>query len=357
MPNKGRSTSTRYEFGCPLRLWQRVRFALPFGNANTKLDNGSCPRTASKKSLNGNVGRVGLLICFLTLTSGCATWKDSSSLESMNSGDPAASLSHSTSSNVVKASSSQVLLDVEFLKLDLEKASVTDRSQLWNWVDESVIDDQQRHQLFENGFRAGLVVDSQGFRKHVRSMTGTKDVVDEFLGSASVASDLQGGSQQIAMRMGRRYELPLREPMEGSHVTMVRVEGQTIGRTLGSPQFLLALQAAELTANNRLRLHVRPEVQFGQMRQQFVGGGSNSGLRIDQRRQSWPMPTLDMEWNVSKDQLIVLTTDAYASPDAMTTHPVASTSLANQMFVGKNSDQREEQLVLLIRVSQIPTSL
>jgi hypothetical protein len=275
----------------------------------------------------------------------------------ITAGDPAASLSQSTSSNVVKASSSQVLLEVEFLKIDLQKSTVTDRSQLWNWVDESVIDDQQRHQLFENGFRTGLVVDAQGFRKHLQTMAGTKDVVDEFLGSASVASDLQNGRQQIAMRMGRRYELPLREPMEGSQVTMVRVDGQTIGRTLGSPQFLLALQAAELTENNRLRLRVRPEIQFGQMRQQFVGGGSNSGLRIDQRRQSWSIPSLDMEWKMGLDQLIVLTMDSYASTETTSASPVASASLANQMFVGKNADQRDEQLVLLIRVAQIPTSL
>jgi hypothetical protein len=275
----------------------------------------------------------------------------------ITAGDPAASLSQSTSSNVVKASSSQVLLEVEFLKIDLQKSTATDRSQLWNWVDESVIDDQQRHQLFENGFRTGLVVDAQGFRKHLQTMAGTKDVVDEFLGSASVASDLQNGRQQIAMRMGRRYELPLREPMEGSQVTMVRVDGQTIGRTLGSPQFLLALQAAELTENNRLRLRVRPEIQFGQMRQQFVGGGSNSGLRIDQRRQSWSIPSLDMEWKMGLDQLIVLTMDSYASTETTSASPVASASLANQMFVGKNADQRDEQLVLLIRVAQIPTSL
>ena len=324
MPNPGRQTLNRNHIGCATR---------------------------------GSLYQTLPLLCWIAFACGCATWKESTPLGLITAGDPAASLSQSTSSNVVKASSSQVLLEVEFLKIDLQKSTATDRSQLWNWVDESVIDDQQRHQLFENGFRTGLVVDAQGFRKHLQTMAGTKDVVDEFLGSASVASDLQNGRQQIAMRMGRRYELPLREPMEGSQVTMVRVDGQTIGRTLGSPQFLLALQAAELTENNRLRLRVRPEIQFGQMRQQFVGGGSNSGLRIDQRRQSWSIPSLDMEWKMGLDQLIVLTMDSYASTETTSASPVASASLANQMFVGKNADQRDEQLVLLIRVAQIPTSL
>ncbi|KAA1261427.1 hypothetical protein LF1_39750 [Rubripirellula obstinata] len=301
--------------------------------------------------------------------SGCATWKEIGSLDlidktsdarnaaPVNSSAGNSSAVSSSAGNLSRISASKVLLDVEFVNIDLRNTKAKDRAAIWDWVDESAVDNRQRYQLFENGMRAGLVVDPQSFRSHLHSMTATKDVVDEFLASASIASDIQGGGQQIAMRMGRRYELPLREPIEGSHVTLVRVDDQVVGRTLHEPQFLFTLQASELTPDSRMRLRLRPEIQHGQMRQQFVGGGSNSGLRIDQRRESWSLPSLDLDWLLGKDELIVITADQYpTSKDDGSVHQDDS-CLATQMFTGKNADHRDEQLVLLIRVKQLPKSV
>ena len=282
------------------------------------------------------------------LASGCATWKEVGSLDLAK--EPAAS------GNITKISTSKVLLDVEFFKVDLQGTHSKDLAEIWNWVDESALDNRERYQLFENGMRAGLVVDQQGFRKHLDSMAAKKDVVDEFLESASIASNMQGGKQQIALRIGRRYELPIREPVNGSHVSLVRVDDETVGRTLNDPQFLFALQATELTSDSRMRLRLRPEVQHGQMRQQFVGGGTNSGLRIDQRRETWSLPSLDLNWLLGRDELIVITADQYLS-QSQSNGPVegSESCLATQMFTGMNADHRDEQLVLLIRVRELPT--
>lgn len=294
------------------------------------------------------------------VASGCASWKDANWKEtgSLDLIDTPAN-----SGNVTKISASKVLLEVEFVNIDLQNTTENDLAAIWNWVDESAVDNRERYQLFENGMRAGLVVDQQGFRNHLESMTSKKDVVDEFLASASVASDTQGGGQQIAMRMGRRYELPLRQPIEGSQVTLVRVDDEIVGRTLNDPQFLFTLQATELTPDRRMRLRLRPEVQHGQMRQQFVGGGSNSGLRIDQRRESWSLPSLDLNWLLGQDELIVVTADQYSHSSENDSASIENSAqggdscLATQMFTGKNSDHRDEQLVLLIRVTQLPTTI
>jgi hypothetical protein len=157
--------------------------------------------------------------------------------------------------------------------------------------------------------------------------------------------------------MGRRYELPIRDPVEGSRVTLVRINDETVGRMLNEPQCLFTLQATELTPDSRMHLRLRPEIQHGQMRQQFVGGGSNSGLRIDQRRESWSLPSLDLDWLLGKNDLIVITMDQYSNKiDGSSVHQNGS-CLATQMFTGKNADRRDEQLVLLIRVKQLPASV
>lgn len=291
--------------------------------------------------------------------SGCATWKEIGSLDltsnsAYSNGAPSTT---TTSGNLSKLSASKVLLDVEFVNIDLQNTTEEDRAAIWNWVDESAVDNRQRNQLFENGIRAGLVVDPQSLQSHLNSMTSSKDAVDEFLASAAIASDIQSGEHQIAMRMGRRYELPIRDPVEGSRVTLVRINDETVGRMLNEPQCLFTLQATELTPDRRMHLRLRPEIQHGQMRQQFVGGGSNSGLRIDQRRESWSLPSLDLDWLLGKNDLIVITMDQYSNKiDGSSVHQNGS-CLATQMFTGKNADRRDEQLVLLIRVKQLPASV
>ncbi len=244
-------------------------------------------------------------------------------------------------------------MDVEFVPIKLhatgedaagvDMAMAADRAaSMWQWVDETAIDVTLRRRLLENGLRVGLVSNEESFRDRLASIASQQDVVEKFLTSASVASDVSRGAKKIPMRIGKRYELPLRQPIEGTHVAMARIDGETIGKTLLDAQYLFAVEPIRSTGQKQIHLRLRPEIQHGEMRQQWVG--SESAFRIGQRRPVWAFPTLDLNLEISEGDVIVI------AP----TLPM--TGLTKHMFVGLNANQQAEQIVLLMRIEHVPTA-
>ena len=290
---------------------------------------------------------LGFAGCF----AGCATWKDASLVAAdMDDGDSRVGRS---STSLVRASSDQAVLEAEFVKADLEAMTPDEMKILWQWVDETSLSPSQRHHLLANGLRAGVVADESRFRKHLKTLTPTSDVVDDFLSSASVASHVGGTVERIPMRIGRRYELPVGKPCEGEHITLVRIDSQTIGKTLLDPQYLFSLEPVELTPQRQLHLRLRPEVQHGEMKQAWVG--SDSAMRIDRRRNVWTLSELDLDLITQENDLLVITADRMAGKDAVANANDQSSALATNMMVGKNAGQQDEQLFVLIRIISIPT--
>ena len=145
------------------------------------------------------------------------------------------------------------------------------------------------------------------------------------------------------MRFGKRVELPLGQPIEGSHVAMLRVDGETVGQTLPNAQYLFALTATQADSANQIRLKIRPEIQYGDTKQKWVS--SDTALRIDSRRETWSLPELDLNLIASEQDLIVL------AP----TRPLKA--LAKRMWSGTGSDQEDEELYVLLRIVQIPSAV
>lgn len=279
---------------------------------------------------------------------GCATWKDASTIQSITA-PPAGGnrvSANRTPANQIPANRRSIVLDVEFVPIQIRSDSDTNAADvaasMWQWVDETAIDISLRRRLLENGLRVGMVNNSERFRQRIATVTTDQDSVDQFLSSASVASDVSRGEKKIPMRIGKRYELPLRQPIDGTHVGLVRLDGETIGKTLQDAQYLFAIEPIRATGQKQIHLRLRPEIQHGEMRQQWVG--SESAFRIGQRRPVWSFPSLDLNLEVSEGDVIVI------AP----TMPV--TGLASRMFSGLNSNQQEEQIVLLIRIEHVPTA-
>ncbi len=270
---------------------------------------------------------------------GCATWKDESSLASHLPSDKPSSLldrSHAQSKR-------SIVLDVEFVNLDTSVADADSAASMWQWVDETSIDVNLRHEFLSNGIRVGLVSNDERFRERITSLAAQKDVLEEFLSSASVASDLSRGEKQIPMRIGKRYELPVRQPINGAHVAMIRVNHETIGRSLTNAQYLMAINPMRTTGQKQIELVLKTEIQHGETQQKWIG--SDSAIRIDQRRETWAISSLDLNLNVAEGDVIVI------AP----TWPVAG--LGKQMFTGFNADHQSEMVVLLIRVAKVPTAI
>ena len=237
--------------------------------------------------------------------------------------------------------SKRVVLEVRFVNTALDALDPDQTAGLWQWVDETSIDARQRQRLLENGVRVGLVANESRFLSRLESFAVETDVVEEFLSQASVASDVSHGDQRIPIRLGRRYELALRQPFEGSHVGLVSGDGEVTGRTLNNAQYFLAFTATAADSVEQLRLRIRPEIQYGAARPKWVS--SDTAIRIDTRRETWALDMLSIDVLAAQGDTIVM------APDTPTR------GLASKMLIGNGTDQDPEQLLVLIRVARIPS--
>jgi hypothetical protein len=282
-----------------------------------------------------------LLTALLLMTAvGCTTWGRTASQLNAEANDQVAESTSQRSFN-----RKRVTLDVEFINApspDLTTSRESSfESTVWQWVDETRIDPSLRTHMIRNGIRVGLINNEEEFRKAVGTQEEDRDLVETFLAEASIASDLAHGSQSMPMRLGRRYELPLRQPLEGSHVAMLREGNELIGKTMQNAQYVLALTSSRGKTPEQIELRIQPEIQHGDTVQKWVS--SDTALRIDSRRESWQLACLNLNLNVHEGDLIVI------AP----TQPLCG--LAKHMLSGIGSDNQDEQLIILIRVTQIPT--
>ena len=264
-----------------------------------------------------------------TLLGGCAPWSNRTT-DQKGSALPA-----------LKESNRSIVLHVEFVPIEVDTVNPDVGQSLWQWVDETSIDKTTRRNWLENGLRSGRVINQERFRAKLDSITTEKNAVDQFLTEASVASELSQGGKRIPMRLGRRYELPLRQPVNGEQTTLVRIGDQTIGKTLLDPQFLLAIVPTAGESTKQLKLRLRPEIQHGIMRQQWIE--SDKALRINRRRDAWSLKELDLELTASESDMFVIS------------NTLPRVGLGRQMLGGTRADFMEQQVIVLVRVQQIPT--
>ena len=282
------------------------------------------------------------LISTLLLLSafGCKTWSNSAT-ESLTNHTPQAQKPAGSPSFNRK----RVILDVEFVNAVPRSFSTSPEQEsspsLWRWVDETRINPSMRQNMLRNGIRVGLVNNEEEFRNQLNEREGDRDLVETFLAEASIASDLAHGSQTLPMRLGRRYELPLRQPFEGSHVAMIREGDDLIGKTMRNAQYVLALTINRGKTPEQIELKVHPEIQHGDTVRKWVS--SDTALRIDSRRETWQLESMNLQFNAQEGDLIVI------GP----TQPLHG--VAKHMLSGVDQDNQQEQLILLIRVAQIPT--
>ncbi|MCG8652802.1 MAG: hypothetical protein MI861_23385, partial [Pirellulales bacterium] len=240
----------------------------------------------------------------------------------------------------VRESSRAVVLKVDFVPIAIDSLGTNHDVSLWQWVDETVVDVGSRRRWIDNGLRLGRVINEERFLTKLGEISMQQDVVGEFLAQADVASEVSHRGRRIPMRLGRRYEMPLRQPIDGSHVTMLWLNERRIGQALQDPQFLFAVTAKPGDKPDQVVLNLRPEIQHGEMKQKWVS--SDSALRIDTRRETWTIEELELELTGSTGDTFVI---AGTSP---------LRGLAKQMLSGASADNVQQQIVVLITLDHIP---
>lgn len=289
---------------------------------------------------------------------GCATWTDRSQGDlgdraSIRTGKSKPSRSWGKLRSLRSGSTAGVL-SVEFVVAERSSASagsdpaagteageaVDDESDLWRWVDETVLAAPARRELRANGIRAGRLVREDRFREALARQRDQSDIIDDFLREAEVSSRLAQGSRSLPLRFGSRAEVPLHQPLAGDRVTLVKTGSQLIGKTLGNPQLNLVLTARPGDGSRELLLDVRPEIRHGEARQAFIS--SDSAIRIDTRREVWRLETLDFSSRMSVGDVLVLSTTA------------TPRGVGAQMLTDAGSSGEDARLYLLLRLDSVP---
>ncbi len=218
-------------------------------------------------------------------------------------------------------------------------AAARAREDIWQWIDETVVAPEVRQALRRNGLRLGKVQGAADFNERLNRIRRNPGPTTSVLEIAEVESDLSHQARLITCRTGKRYELPVRQPSAGEQAVLVTLGGKTIGQTLSQPQPLFALRATAADVN-LIRLSLRPEIQHGAARQTWVG--SDAALRIDNRRASWTFEELAAEVPLEKGGILV----------AGCTYPAFG--LGQQMFTGTTADGDDDQVLMVIRVADLP---
>jgi hypothetical protein len=270
-----------------------------------------------------------LCLGFLLLA-GCSPWKNTANF---HTNDVLGGTIHQESNN-------RVTLEIEFINSSPTFIDDSTFQELWQYVDETLIAAENRDAFLTNGLRIGKIQNLDRFLEVIEGSVTETNVVDDFLTQASVASDVAHGRQTVPLRLGKRSEFPLRQPFEGSQVALIRESGQTIGKTLENAQYFLALTATEASHPKQIRLAVEPTIQHGSAKQKWIS--SESAIRIDTRRETWNLSSLNLMVDLQAGDTLVM------APDRPTR------GIAPKMLSGKGEDQSERQLIVLIHVSNVP---
>lgn len=234
-------------------------------------------------------------------------------------------------------------LESRFIQIQFDRSNPDQLQSMWQWCDETILPIETRKMLATNGLRIGRVVQYDRLETKLQALRSqaSRDVLDEFLSSASIASRQREGVHVDPVRIGKRAELPVRSPNKGDEVVMINEHGKLHGKTLSNPQYLFAM-TPELGRNTgSVRLRLRPEIQHGDVQQNWVQG--DAATRIDTRRQSWSLDNMEFMLEGQEGDVFLIAETA------------SRRGLGRQMFGDKDINQFEQQTVLLLKIANVPT--
>ncbi|WP_404310222.1 hypothetical protein [Neorhodopirellula lusitana] len=230
---------------------------------------------------------------------GLAAWSASSDADGETS-NQRHSAQHS-SLKLTQQSRQTMSLEVDFRHVPVTALG----KELWRGVDETVFSAEVRKAWLDNGIRIGLVsATGDPFELTNAESDGDGDPTNQLLARADVLGNHSEGREIVPLHPSRRHELPLSRSLEGSQVVLFRRTSGLMGQSVQSPQLLLALTAVRGPREGQATLQIRPEIQHGAVKQQFVS--SETAVRIHAGREQWKLPELDLSWIAKPDTRLLL---------------------------------------------------
>ena len=220
-------------------------------------------------------------------------------------------------------------LDVIFARIS--PADEAAASGIWTDIDETQFSPGLRHELAQQGIRAGIVGGQwpPGLAKLLESAPKKATVTD-------VADQLESNQpvrkQTLQIHSGRRQEIMTSGVYEQWPI-LSRDEGTIHGRTLNQAQGFLILKAFA-QGDGRVKLELKPEIQHGQIQQKVVG--DDGMFRMESSKPKLAFDKMAMEVTLSAGQMLVFA--------ELPNHPG---SLGHYFFSEPNNGHAQQKLVVI----------
>src|SRR5262249_16854570 len=201
---------------------------------------------------------------------------------------------------------------------------------IWNDIDEHQIRFDVRQKLAAAGFRAGVTGEQLPPALARLVLTAEQQPANAIEAAARLEQAPPVSRQQMQLHSGWRGEI-IASSVYPELPLLMREDGRLSGQTYAAAQGILQAKTESL-GDRRIRLNVTPELQYGQMRQQWV---VEDGRIVGQQGKSKrAFDRLSFEAVLAPEQMLVITSI-----------PQRSGTLGHYLFTEPRDDQLQQKLL------------
>lgn len=228
-----------------------------------------------------------------------------------------------------RMSADSVILEIAFVHVTPAANQVD--AALWHDVNAVPLPWQTQKKLAVNGIRCGLIAGQlpASLQQLIQADKNTLDLQDL---NGNLGHDLQGRSQRLHSRAGRRGQIVLTKKILPTVHLVTRDGDYSSGETFHQAQCVLEIRTYP-QGDGRVRVQLTPEIQHGHLRSQFVG--HDGSWLINNDRETRSFDSLAMEVLMTPGESLVLSCTANVK------------GLGQHMFVDGKSDSDTQYLVLV----------
>jgi hypothetical protein len=228
-----------------------------------------------------------------------------------------------------RMSADSVILEIAFVHVTPAANQVD--AALWHDVNAVPLPWQTQKKLAVNGIRCGLIAGQlpASLQQLIQADKNTLDLQDL---NGNLGHDLQGRSQRLHSRAGRRGQIVLTKKILPTVHLVTRDGDYSSGETFHQAQCVLEIRTYP-QGDGRVRVQLTPEIQHGHLRSQFVG--HDGSWLINNDRETRSFDSLAMEVLMTPGESLVLSCTADVK------------GLGQHMFVDGKSDSDTQYLVLV----------
>jgi len=232
-----------------------------------------------------------------------------------------------------RMSADSVILEIAFVHVTPAANQVD--AALWHDVNAVPLPWQTQKKLAVNGIRCGLIAGQlpASLQQLIQADKNTLDLQDL---NGNLGHDLQGRSQRLHSRAGRRGQIVLTKKILPTVHLVTRDGDYSSGETFHQAQCVLEIRTYP-QGDGRVRVQLTPEIQHGHLRSQFVG--HDGSWLINNDRETRSFDSLAMEVLMTPGESLVLSCTADVK------------GLGQHMFVDGKSDS-DTQYLVLVRLAQ-----